>query len=358
MAAALARRCELLSVVSAHAENVADWRASGLSLVEVPTYSSWPEALLSLARVGRLLALRSRIRAHSPDVLYYPMVHPWAPALNALLPEVAKVLTVHDPVLHLGERNPAVALLQRVLVRQSARVIVLSRHAAAQATAQGVPAAAVDVVPHGEFSLYGAAGPRDGAPAPDGDTLLFFGRIYRYKGIDVLLEAFRAIRERRPATRLLLVGSGDLDPYASRLGALPGVTVVNRWVPDDEVHPYFARAALVVLPYLDGSQSGVIPIAYAHRLPVVASRVGGIPDQVVDGETGLLVAAGDAGALAAACLSLLESPERRDEMGRKAAALAAREWSWDAAAAKVLESLGAAALARRGRRALLRWPST
>jgi glycosyltransferase involved in cell wall biosynthesis len=160
--------------------------------------------------------------------------------------------------------------------------------------------------------------------------------------VDVLLEAFRAIAARRPGTRLLLVGSGDLAPYAARIAELPGVEVVNRWVPDEEVHPFFARADVVVLPYVDGTQSGVVPIASACGVPVVASDVGGLPDQVVDGQTGLLVPRGDPAALAEACLRLLGDPELRRTMGRNGAEKARREWSWEAAAEGVLRSLQAA----------------
>jgi glycosyltransferase involved in cell wall biosynthesis len=350
VARALARRCDVLAAVSAQAENLAGWRASGVPLVEVPTYASAAGAVASLLDVPRHLRLRRALRAFAPDVVYHPMAHLWTPLVNALLPGVPKVLTLHDPVLHLGEGSRLVAALQRICVRQSARVIVLTPACAPAAVALGVPAGAVDVVPHGELSWYReASGAGAAEPARDGETLLFFGRISRYKGVDVLLDAFREVRARRPSARLLLVGSGELAPYAARLAAVDGVSVVNRWVADEEVHAFFARADVVVLPYVDGSQSGVAPIAAACGLPVVASAVGGLPDQIEHGRTGLLVPPGDARALARACLDLLASPGLRAALGRRAAEKARTEWSWDAAAERVLASLGAAAVGREAR---------
>jgi glycosyltransferase involved in cell wall biosynthesis len=280
------------------------------------------------------------------------MGHLWVPLINALLPAIPKVVTLHDPVLHLGERSAVTKLLQRVVVRQATRVIVLSRCFVPVVRAMGVPDRNVDVVPHGEFSFYRdvSTGGGAGASPTDGNTLLFFGRISRYKGLDVLLAAFQEVRARRPASRLLVVGSGELGSLAGAILAAPGVTLVNRWVADGEVHSFFSRADVVVLPYVDGSQSGVVPIAYAHALPVVATRVGGLPGQVVDGETGLLVPPGDAHALADACLRLLDAPELREAAGRRGAEKARREWSWEAAAAGVLDSLHAAAGAERPRR--------
>jgi glycosyltransferase involved in cell wall biosynthesis len=352
VAGALAPRCELLAVVSAQAENLADWRAAGLPLLEVPTYTNHAEAALSLVDLPRHLRLRRAIRGFGPDVVYWPMGHTWTPILNALLGGIPRVLTLHDPVLHAGERGRFTAWQQRRVVRQFTRVIVLSRRFVPHVSKMGVPEASVDVVPHGELSLYAAAaGPAAAPPPRRGDTLLFFGRISRYKGLDVLLQAFGEVSARRPGARLLVVGSGDLSPYAGALRTLPGVTVVNRWLADREVHPFFAQADVVVLPYVDGTQSGVAAIAAACGLPVVATTVGGLPEQVTDGVTGLLVPPGDPRALADACVRLLASPDLRATLGARAAERARREWSWEVAAERVLGSLRAAAAERRPARA-------
>ena len=93
------------------------------------------------------------------------------------------------------------------------------------------------------------------------------------------------------------------------------IIIRNDFIPDEEVGKYFQESRLVVLPYKNATQSGVIPIAAAYSRPVVASRVGAIPDMVVDGKTGILVEPSSASALASAVNSLLSNPKLIDQMG-------------------------------------------
>jgi len=83
-------------------------------------------------------------------------------------------------------------------------------------------------------------------------------------------------------------GNGDIAPYAEKIAALTNVHCENRWIMDDEIPDIFNDAAVVVLPYIEASQSGIIPIAYSLAIPVVATPVGGLQEQVIDGETGLI----------------------------------------------------------------------
>jgi glycosyltransferase involved in cell wall biosynthesis len=94
--------------------------------------------------------------------------------------------------------------------------------------------------------------------------------------------------------------------------------VDHRFIPPDEVGSYFRRAALVVLPYIEATQSAVLVTAYTFRKPVVATRVGGLPAMVREGETGFLVPPRDAQALAGAVIRLLRDPELRHRLGATA----------------------------------------
>jgi hypothetical protein len=104
-------------------------------------------------------------------------------------------------------------------------------------------------------------------------------------------------------------------------------TVLNGFIPNAQRAELFARAAVVVLPYVEASQSGVVPVAYAAGKPVVATSVGGLPEVVEDGRTGLLVPPGDHRALADAIACLLEDPAARDDMGSAGRRKLEREWS-------------------------------
>ena len=103
-------------------------------------------------------------------------------------------------------------------------------------------------------------------------ALLFFGRNSPYKGLDVLLKAFRSVRNREDV-ELLIVGEGDMSPFAAMLKGLKHIYVTNRFIPEEEVANVFKKASIVVLPYTSATQSGVIPVAAAFKLPVIATRV-------------------------------------------------------------------------------------
>lgn len=338
VAKALQRRCELTAVVSAQALNLQEWKATDIDLIEVPTYENSVGLIASTFNLLKQDALVKRIKRLLPDVLYYPMVHFWTPLINIRLLHVPKVVTIHDPILHKGERNLILRLLQEASMRQATRVILLSNVFAGVLRERGIPESKIDIIPHGEFSYYLRKSAARRAVVNKEKSILFFGRISPYKGIEVLLEAYPLIKSRVPETRLLIVGSGDMSPYQNLVKKLEGIIVVNRWIADEEVAGFFERASLVVLPYVEATQSGVIPIAYAFGLPVVATRTGGIPEQVIDGVTGLLVPPGDRKTLADACVRLLLNDDERNKMGRTGQKLAMTKWNWDLVTEMVYQS--------------------
>lgn len=156
---------------------------------------------------------------------------------------------------------------------------------------------------------------QDGAPSHlearrrlglHGETILFFGFVRPYKGLDDLLRAMPLITQHRPIT-LLVVGEfwEGREAFRRQLAELKleeAVRVVDRYVPNEEVGLYFSAADLVVLPYVSGTGSGIAQIAYAFEKPLVATRVGSLADVVGDGETGYLVSPGAPGELAEAVL--------------------------------------------------------
>lgn len=135
----------------------------------------------------------------------------------------------------------------------------------------------------------------------DGRVLLFFGLIRPYKGLDVLLDAFARVADELDAT-LLVVGEfyedrGRYDAMIERLGIGARLRVVDRYVPNEDVEMYFRAADVAVLPYRSATQSGIVQTAYSFHLPVIVTRVGGLPDVVRDGETGYVVTPDDPEAL-------------------------------------------------------------
>lgn len=140
--------------------------------------------------------------------------------------------------------------------------------------------------------------------APDAEVLLFFGLIRPYKGLEVLLRALPSML-RRPRLRLVVAGEcyGDQAPLQSLidgLGIRDRLVLDLKYVPNEAVAGYMQACDVVVVPYLHATQSGIVQVAYAFGKPVISTRVGGIPEVVWEGETGLLVPPSDPLALASA----------------------------------------------------------
>jgi glycosyltransferase involved in cell wall biosynthesis len=150
------------------------------------------------------------------------------------------------------------------------------------------------------------------AQLPEGEFMLFVGAFGHYKGVDVLLDAYRRLDDPPP---LVLIGY-ETTEYPVRTTDVPtGVRILKNW-DHDAVMAAWRRAAVGLVPSVWEEPFGIVALeAMATRTPVIASRIGGLTDIVQDGETGLLVAPGDADALAGAMRRLIGDPALRRRMG-------------------------------------------
>ncbi len=136
----------------------------------------------------------------------------------------------------------------------------------------------------------------------DGRTILFFGKVRKYKGLHVLLEAMPRVLSEIEC-ELIIAGEfyDSMDKYRRlirELGIENSVRIINRYVPNEEVSGFFERADVLVLPYVSASQSGVARIAFSNALPVIVSDAGGLSDAVIENVNGLVFPARDSNALA------------------------------------------------------------
>jgi glycosyltransferase involved in cell wall biosynthesis len=221
--------------------------------------------------------------------------------------------------------------------RRSARVVAISSYTAAELRELvDVP---VDVIPY--TAALPPAAPRAAAPGRE-RTVLFVGRLVERKGVAHLIEALTRMRTRVPA-RLVVVGDGPerpkLEELARRQGAGDRVEFRGRIAPD-ELQRTYAAADAFVLPAVHDARGdteglGVVLLeAMNYGIPVIASRVGGIVDIVVDEETGLLVPPGDPGALAGALDRVLGDPDLGRRLGEGGRRRLAERFSWDAILAR------------------------
>ena len=168
--------------------------------------------------------------------------------------------------------------------------------------------------------------------------ILFFGEARPNKGLPYLLQAEPLLRGRLEDYRVVVAGNcGDFSRFDRYIQPGARLEVTNRFISNQELPGFFREAAVVVVPYTSATQSGIVSLAYTFGKPVVATRVGALPDVVVDGVTGLLVEPGDAQSLADALVTLLSNDGLREEMGRNALKFCQEHMSWDAIARKTLD---------------------
>lgn len=273
---------------------------------------------------SRLLRL---INDFNPDVIHFQHGHFW---FNLALPWLKRyplVMTIHDPRHHPGDRSSQVTP-QRLLdfgFRRATQIIVHTNYAAQVVMNElGIPAEKIHVIPHIELG-YANAAPHI---SEEEGLILFFGRIWAYKGLEYLIRAEPLITARAPQAKIVIAGQGENLSQYQRLMTHPDKFIVqNEFIPDEQCAELFRRASVVVLPYIEATQSGVIPIAYTFKKPVVATQVGGLPEQVEHGRTGYLVPPRNAQALAEAIVPLLHNRALRSQLGANGRQKLATEWS-------------------------------
>lgn len=214
------------------------------------------------------------------------------------------------------------------------------------------PARRVAIVPHGDERVFGDEPP----PPAEEERILFFGDWRKVKGLPVLMEAFDLLVSRRPTVRLTIAGTpapADFDPatvYHWATGHGERVTVLDRYIPIEEVPALFGSARVVATPYVAGYQSGVIHLAQTMARAVVTSDVGDLGEAVGDGVGGYVVPAWDVARLAERLEEVVSDHQLATRLGQGGRGRLGEQATWEKAAAQMEEGMHAAVprLARKG----------
>ena len=330
-----------------HAEFVDS--AVDLQLVDWPRHRS-PKNLSFMYR------LRRQIDLLRPDVVH--ILSEGVLWLNLVLPTAQKyglVTTLHDVTYHTGDRAS-----RRVprwfgdqLIKRSDQIIV--HGSALRTAAEGRYPEIRDrlsILPHIVLKRYRDIAVTERLKRSNSGTVnvLFFGRIYRYKGLDVLIRSIALVTNKFSDIRVVIAGEGDnFANYRREMVDPQFFDVRNRYIPDKEAAQLFIDADIVVLPYVEASQSGVLAIAKAFAKPVIVTNVGELGQAVVDGVSGLVVPPADERSLADAILKLATNADLRARLGNAGQAMADQTASPEAIAEKAIAIYTSVAGARRAR---------
>ncbi len=288
------------------------------------------------------------INNNSYDVVHFNGSSGFQLYLHKLLDNKPKVYTIHDYLPHSGEatfKSKSVnTLLNKFYTKLDYEFIqhhrILSK---SFVEFYKISAERVHTVYCGPLEIYRVFS--NDAIDEEPNTILFFGRISPYKGLECLLQAVSEIKKVVPDIKLIIAGKGNFWFEIADKGEYE---IHNYHIPNEELVKFIQRASVVVAPYNDATHSAVIMTAYAFNKPVVASAVGGIPEVVQDNVTGRLVPPKDSQALASAIIDLLLNSEKREQMKKNIENYFSKgKLSWDYIAEQTLDVYKKAIFRRR-----------
>lgn len=301
-----------------------------------------------------LCALCIRLLRDKPKLVHYIWVA--IPIIDLLFFKVLKAIgikiiyTAHNPFPH--ELKPWHKWLYKKVYNNVDHIITLTEYVKETVLENtSVGSEKITVIPHGDFDYIFSQ------VIPNRDLELYlekktkgckvvslFGAVRPYKGLEYLIQAFALVKEQIPNVKLFVCGKcyTDSDFYinlASKLKLEDDIIFDFRFIPLSDFLSYLNLTHVTVLPYVDASQSGSVVMSYKKGIPVVVTEVGGLPEMVIYGESGIVVQSKDIVALAEGIVYVLENKYRYQRMSSFARELASKEYSWEKIAKMVIEKV-------------------
>ena len=312
-----------------------------------------PEKFSTLLKSGKAIAFRTNPRYYLPfgtlkilwniflfrpdAVIAHEHPQPHIVFLHYVLSKITRILLiVHDPAPHSGNDSKYATrnMRWRNALRRIAHTYIVHGAYCASLLSQTTNVAGKNIVtvPHGPVMV-----PPDVALLPAKRRILMFGRMEAYKGLNVLLDAIKILKAKGFLLVLRLAGSGpELNRLEKDFTETGLCSIFSVFVGREQALQEFHDCDVVIAPYTEATQSGVIAAAYANGRPVIASNVGGIPDFVVDNVNGLLVRPNDPGELATAIETYFMTKGLPQKLADGAAHTINTSMSWSVFSEKIL----------------------
>ena len=310
-------------ILSEHVDNLKNWVNSKdlfKSIYYVDTHTSKKDFFRKTMKFifdGRA-KIKNAFKNQHFDFLINPMGNYWDVLIPSLVDTDELVYFIHDPVAHSG--TPAwIKFLRYYRYKQADQIVVHTKSfIPIVQEIYGFPEDKIHYSPHCRLKVYKTGNMQTNKEIFYSDNrkinFLFFGFIREYKGLHTLAKAYRTVAvDRKLPVTLTIAGSGDFNPYKDEYASLPNIRIYNRRIKDEEIEQLFSiPQCVVVLPYLDATQSGVIVTALEFGTPIIASDTGGLKEQLLDGKIGLFCTPGDVDSLTKQMIYILEHPEEFD----------------------------------------------
>ena len=300
----------------------------------------YPKHMYNPVMLFTAFEIIEQINMLNPDIIHFQVTGILPCIIPSFLKKYPIIMTFHDIKPHIGSKYRLFFRFIFYCARRNSNQIFVHGQNMKELMIKmyDVPREMVHTIPIGEHEIAPFKKYERDDRKEDENLILFFGRIFKYKGLEYLIKAEPLITKEVPNAKIIIAGmGGDFSRYDELILNKDNFIIFNYFIDYKKGAELFQRCSVVVLPYIDASQSGVIPTAYGFKKPVVVTDVGAIPEIVDDGVTGFIVPPKDREALAEAIVKLLKDEKLRKQMGENAYKKLKTDLSWDKIADKTIE---------------------
>lgn len=302
-----------------------------------------PSALKTLFLTINIFAHIKTIKSinnTNSEIIDFLDIHPWYVLYWPFL-KGKKYVTINDPEPHAGEAGLFTLLMikfvTKFLLKRADKIIVLGSKQELILRQLGYKQEII-VSRIGSYDFFNKYSNKKYKTEPQ--SILFFGRIKLYKGLDYLLDALIELKHSGSENnfKLIIAGEGDISVYWKKLLLLgESVELHNGYIGDEDVNKYFQRAAFIVMPYIEATQTGVVQVAYSFKKPVIATNVGSLPEVVINKKTGIIIEPKNVNQLKRAMITLLKNPKLAKKYGQNSYNFMKKELDWKKIVKKLVE---------------------
>lgn len=284
----------------------------------------------SIKNILWVLKLAKIIKREKIEIIHFQYGSPWLLFLKPLIKTLI-ITTIHDINQHPGEERLYSSLVSKTMRHISNGFFVHGENLKKLFIKKWGSKKPLAVIPHGRMQIL-----RNTKKYKEKhNSILFFGRISKYKGLKYLVETEKYLKQKYKNFEIIIAGKGKIEePVFEKIKKSKHIILINRFLSETDLNKLFSETSIVVLPYIEASQSGVVPVAYEFKKPVIATDVGSLKEAVVDGTTGLIVPPKNSKELFKAIDKLLSNKKLMKKLGEEGFNFAVKELSWNTIATK------------------------